>query len=157
MKKVLIALFFIVTTGSFFSCGQGNAAAKVKKENVINAEKRDNDISKGAPIVEMSVKEYNFGTVNEGDVVETSFVVTNTGKSNLVIMDAQVTCGCTVPVWPREAIAPGASAEVQVRFNTNGKPNKQTKSVTLITNTVKGREVFKVKGMVTPRNKKPRV
>lgn len=157
MKKVLIALGFVVATTGLISCGQGNAASKVKKENIVEAEKRDNDISKGAPVVAMSVEEYDFGTVKEGDVVETSFVVTNTGKSNLVIMDAKVTCGCTVPVWPKEAIAPGASAEVQVRFNTNGKPNKQTKSVTLITNTAQGREIFKLKGMVTPKNKKTKV
>lgn len=154
MKKIVLGLAFAVATVGFVSCGQGNAASKVKKENVVSAEKRDNDISKGAPVLSMSTEEYDFGTVNEGDVVETSFVVTNTGKTDLVIMDAKTTCGCTAPVWPKEAIAPGASAEVQVRFNTNGKPNKQSKAVTLITNTAQGREIFKLKGMVTPKNKK---
>lgn len=154
MKKLTI-LFAVTVSGiMLISCGKGNATSKVKKENVIKAQERDNDISKGGAALTLSSKEYDFGTVNEGDVVETSFVVTNTGKSNLVIMDAKVTCGCTVPVWPKEAIEPGTSAEVKVRFNTAGKPNKQSKSVTLITNTAKGREVFKLKGMVTPRNKK---
>ena len=93
MKRLVIALAFVVSASSLISCKDGNAASKVKKENVLNAEKRDNDISKGAPVVSFDKVEYNFGTVNEGDIVETSFVVTNTGKSNLVITNAQATCG----------------------------------------------------------------
>lgn len=154
MKKIIIAIAFVVSVSSLISCGKGNATSKIKKENLVEAEKRDSDISKGASVLSMSQEEFDFGTVNEGDVVKTSFVVTNTGKSDLVIMDARVTCGCTVPTWPKEAIAPGQSAEVQVEFNTTGRPNKQTKTVTLITNTEQGRELFKIKGMVTPKTKK---
>lgn len=157
MKKAIIALAFLVSAGSLVSCKETNAASKVKEENLLNAEKRDNDISKGAPVVTFDRLEHNFGTVNEGDVVETSFIVTNTGKSDLVITNATATCGCTVPVWPKEAVAPGESAEIGVKFNTLGKPNKQTKAVTLYTNTATGREIVKITGMVVPKNKKPNV
>ncbi len=156
MKRVIIALAFIISAGTLVSCKEGNAASKVKKENIVKAEKRDNDISKGAPIVSFNRVEYDFGTVKEGDIVETSFIVTNTGKSDLVITKAQSTCGCTVPVWPKGPIAPGESGEVKVKFNTNGKPNRQSKSVTLYTNTAAGREVVKITGMVTPKAKKPK-
>ena len=69
----------------------------------------------------------------------------------MVITDAQVTCGCTVPVWPKKPIKPGESEEIQVRFNTNGKQNRQQKNITLITNTESGREILTLKGMVTPK------
>ena len=153
MKKLAVAVAFVVSAGLLVSCGQGNASSKVKKENVENAEKRDNTIGLGAPVISFDKEDYDFGTVNEGDIVETTFVVTNTGKSDLVITHAQASCGCTVPEWPKEPIAPGKTGEIKVKFNTNGKPNKQSKSITLTTNTEKGREVIKIHGMVTPKNK----
>ena len=153
MKKTAIAIAFVLSTGMLVSCGQNSAASKVKKENIERAEKRDISIRKGTAAISFDKEEYDFGTVNEGDVVKTTFVVTNSGKSDLVITNAQASCGCTVPVWPKGAIAPGETGDIQVSFNTNGKPNKQSKSITLTTNTEKGREVIKITGMVTPKNK----
>ena len=99
-------------------------------------------------------KEYDFGTVNEGHIVETSYIVTNSGKTDLVITNAKASCGCTVPVWPKNPIKPGATGEVKVKFNTSGKPNRQQKTITLTTNTESGREVLTLKGSVTPKAKK---
>jgi len=154
MKKIAVAIALIVSTGMLVSCGQGKASSKVKKENVESAQKRDTSNNVDAPSVSFDKEEYDFGTVNEGDVVKTTFTVTNTGKTDLVITNAKASCGCTVPVWPKEAIAPGETGDIQVSFNTSGKPNKQSKSITLTTNTVKGREVVKISGMVTPKPKK---
>ena len=153
MKKITLAIALVVSTGMLVSCGQGNASSKVKKENIENAEKRDSSISLGAPSISFDKEEYDFGNVNEGEIVKTTFTVTNTGKSDLVITNAQPSCGCTVPVWPKEPIAPGKTGEIQVSFNTSGKPNKQSKSITLTTNTERGREVLKISGMVTPKKK----
>ncbi|CAM1360225.1 conserved exported hypothetical protein [Tenacibaculum sediminilitoris] len=153
MKKIAVIVVFIVSSGMLVSCGQGNASSKVKKENIENAEKRDNSINLGAPVISFDKEEFDFGTVSEGDVVETTFVVTNTGKSDLIITNAKASCGCTVPSWPKEAIAPGETGNIEVKFNTSGKPNKQSKSITLTTNTETGREVIKISGMVTPKKK----
>ncbi|CAL2055771.1 DUF1573 domain-containing protein [Tenacibaculum sp. 190524A05c] len=153
MKKIIAILALTVSFSAMVSCKKGNAAAKVKQENVTEANQRDKEISQGAPSISFDREVHDFGTVEEGFVVETSFKVTNTGKSDLVITDAKATCGCTVPTWPKEPIKPGDSAEVQVKFNTAGKPNKQSKTVTLTTNTAKGQEQVKVTGMVTPKSK----
>ena len=153
MKKIIAILALTISFSAMVSCKKGNAAAKVKQENVTEANQRDKEISQGAPSISFDREVHDFGTVEEGFVVETSFKVTNTGKSDLVITDAKATCGCTVPTWPKEPIKPGDSAEVQVKFNTAGKPNKQSKTVTLTTNTAKGQEQVKVTGMVTPKSK----
>jgi hypothetical protein len=153
MKRVIGILALVVFFSTVVSCNNGNAAAKVKQENVTQANQRDKEISQGAPEIAFDKEVYDFGTVEEGFVVETSFKVTNTGKSDLVITDAKATCGCTVPTWPKDPIKPGATAEIQVKFNTAGKPNKQSKTVTLTTNTSKGQEQVKVTGMVTPKSK----
>ena len=151
MKKITILFAFLVSASFFVSCADGNAKAKVSKENLDSAKSRDLEIKKGSASVGFDVKEFDFGTVNEGDIVETTFKVTNTGKTDLVITDAQVTCGCTVPVWPKAPIKPGATEEIKVKFNTNGKRNRQQKNITLITNTEVGREILTLKGMVTPK------
>ena len=135
------------------SCVNGNAATKVNKENLDNAKSRDTEIEKGVATISLDKREYDFGSVNEGDIVETVFKVTNSSDTDLVITDAKVTCGCTVPIWPKEAIKPGETKDVKVRFNTSGKSNRQQKNITLITNTLSGREILTLKGMVTPKAK----
>jgi hypothetical protein len=154
MKKITILFAFILSSSLFISCGNsGNASAKINKGNLETAKNRDVAIKKGAALITVENKVYDFGTVNEGDIVETVFKVTNSGKTDLVITDAQVTCGCTVPVWPKKPIKPGETEDVHVKFNTNGKGNRQQKNITLITNTETGREILTLKGMVTPKAK----
>ena len=152
MKKTIILVAIIATSMVFISCGKSNnASSKINKENLESAKTRDVAIKNGAASITFEKKEYDFGTVTEGEIIETTFKLTNSGTTDLVITDAQVTCGCTVPVWPKDPIKPGATEEIQVRFNTNGKSNRQQKNITLITNTASGREILTLKGMVTPK------
>ncbi len=149
MKKIVI-FSLIATLGVFTSCKESNAAARVDKSKLEEARKRDIDIKKGAPVIKFDRTEHNFGTVVDGDIIETTFTLTNTGKSALVITDAKVTCGCTVPSWPKnKPIQPGETADIKVKFDTAGKGGgRQTKTVTLFTNTAVGRELLKLKGTV---------
>ena len=153
MKNITILLALVLTV-SFTACKDGgNATSKINKANLEKATSRDIEIKKGTALISLDKKVYDFGTVNEGDIVETSFKVTNSGKTNLVITNAQPSCGCTVPVWPKAPIKPGETGEVKVKFNTSGKPNRQQKTITLTTNTESGREVLTLKGSVIPKTK----
>jgi hypothetical protein len=153
MKKNIIVLAFLITTTCMVSCVNGNAATKVNKENLDNAKSRDTEIEKGVATISLDKREYDFGTVNEGEIVETVFKVTNSGTTNLVITNATGSCGCTVPVWPKAPIKPGETGDIAVKFNTSGKPNRQMKTVTLTANTESGREVLTLRGSVTPKAK----
>ncbi|OAD46075.1 DUF1573 domain-containing protein [Polaribacter atrinae] len=154
MKKTTILLAFVITASFFTACKDGGSAVKkVNQENLENAASRDIEIKKGTALISLDKTIYDFGTVNEGDLVETSFVVTNSGKTDLVITNAQGSCGCTVPTWPKGPIKPGDTGEIKVKFNTNGRPNRQQKTVTLTTNTEAGRQVLTIKGSVTPKAK----
>lgn len=150
MKKGILILAGVFAM-AFVSC-KDKAAEKVKDENVEIAADRD---AKNAdfPVMTFSETEYDFGTINEGDVVEHKFTFTNTGKAPLVIVSAKGSCGCTVPEWPKEPVAPGATGEMLVKFNSNGKPNQQTKQVTITANTEAGKEIIKIKALVTPKAK----
>ena len=93
--------------------------------------------------------EHDFGNIKEGDVVETSFAFTNTGTSDLIILDARGSCGCTVPEYPKNTpIAPGETKDIKVKFDSANKPGNQTKTVTLTTNTERGREIIRINTIV---------
>lgn len=79
--------------------------------------------------------EHDFGSINQGDAVEYKFKFTNTGNEPLVIEDAKGSCGCTVPSYPKEPVAPGAEGEILVKFNSAGKEGQNSKTVTLTANT----------------------
>ena len=94
--------------------------------------------------------EYNFGTVDAGEVVEHTYTFTNTGAEPLVISNAKGSCGCTVPQdWSKEPLAPGDSGKFTVKFNGSGK-NKVSKTVTVTANTEKGKETVKITAFVKP-------
>ena len=104
-----------------------------------------------APVMTFDKLSHDFGTIDEGEVVETVFTFTNTGSSDLIILNARGSCGCTVPEYPKDQpIAPGDSAKVTVKFDSNNKPNANNRSVTFTTNTEKGREVVQIRTFVTP-------
>jgi hypothetical protein len=153
MKKIVYAMAIAAASFTAVSCSNGNAATKIKSENLAKAVERDKTINVGAPEISFDKTEFDFGTATDGDVIKTSFIVTNTGKSDLIISKADATCGCTVPEWPKEAIAPGKTGEIKVSFNTSGKVGKQSKTVTLRTNTEKGIETVKIGGMVKAKSK----
>ena len=55
----------------------------------------------------------------------------NTGNEPMIISNAKGSCGCTVPQWPKEPIAPGESGEINVQFNSKNKTGAQNKRVTI--------------------------
>jgi hypothetical protein len=91
---------------------------------------------------------FDFGVVNEGDLVTHVFKFKNTGNEPLTITNAKASCGCTVPNWSKEPVAPGASGEIKVEFNSKGKPGNQSKRVTVTANTSPTDTFIEIKGMV---------
>ncbi len=151
MKKV-IALSILGLSLMTVSCNE-NAAKKIKTENLELAKERDKEIKIGGPKLKFDKTEHDFGVINEGEIVETVFSFTNTGKSELIIASAKGSCGCTVPEWPKEPIMPGEEGQIKVKFNSDKKPNLQQKQITLVTNTDQGKEILKIKAQVTPKSK----
>ncbi|MCB9081602.1 MAG: DUF1573 domain-containing protein [Lewinellaceae bacterium] len=93
---------------------------------------------------------YDFGTVDEGEIIKHVFAFTNTGNVPLVISSATSTCGCTVADWPKEPILPGESSEIVVEFDTLHKENQQSKPITITANTYPSETRIYMRGFVTP-------
>jgi hypothetical protein len=151
MKKYLIVSVLSLSM-LVFSCEE-KATKKINGKNVELAKKRDSQIKEGGAKFKFDKTEHDFGVIQEGDVVETVFVFTNSGKSELIITSAKASCGCTVPEWPKEPIMPGEEGKIKVKFNSDKKPNLQQKQITLVTNTADGKEILKIKAQVIPKSK----
>lgn len=100
------------------------------------------------PIMEFTDTLHNFGTLHEGEAVSHEFSFTNKGKSPLIISSATGSCGCTVPEYPKDPVLPGQTAMLKVTFNSAGKQGHQEKSVTLITNSLQGRQMLYIQAEV---------
>ena len=53
-----------------------------------------------------SKRRLDFGTIIQGEKVAYPFKFKNSGKADFIITSAKGSCGCTVPEWPKEPIAP---------------------------------------------------
>lgn len=78
---------------------------------------------------------HDFGAIEQDSENEKIFTFTNTGKNPLIIDNARGSCGCTVPEWPREPIAPGETGEIRVVYKPGKQKGKQAKTVTITANT----------------------
>jgi hypothetical protein len=92
---------------------------------------------------------HDYGTIAKGSDGSCYFTITNNGDAPLTITRAKGSCGCTVPDWPREPIAPGQSAKMKVTYDTN-RPGPINKSVTITSNATNApTKIVRIKGNVT--------
>jgi hypothetical protein len=75
----------------------------------------------------------DFGTVPKGTKIDWSFEIKNTGTSDLEIISAKPTCGCTVADFDK-VIKPGQKGKVSAHVDTTGFAGPISKAVTLETN-----------------------
>lgn len=115
MKKLLFTLSVLGVT--FFGMNTLMAQDAVNSGAEIKFEKETND----------------YGTIDQYSDGSSEFTFTNTGNAPLVISNAKGSCGCTVPTWPKEPIAPGETGTIKVNYDTK-RVGKFGKSVTLQSN-----------------------
>jgi hypothetical protein len=138
MKKIIL-LFSFAALG-IVSTGIAQTATKVETPLVT-------DTKDGAKI-EFKSETIDYGTIENNADGNREFKFTNTGNAPLVITTAKGSCGCTVPTWPKEAIAPGQSSVIKVHYDTK-RTGAFSKSVTLVSNAVnEPSKIIHIKGSV---------
>ncbi|PKQ70152.1 DUF1573 domain-containing protein [Raineya orbicola] len=155
MKKVVLSVM-LATCFSFFSCEKnsknqenGNSQPNTTATNTQNT---NNSQEQPKASIKFEVTEYNFGEINEGEKVKYAFKFTNDGKNPLIIQDAKPSCGCTVPTYSKEPVAPGGSGEIIAEFDSNGRPGEVNKTITITANTEPTTTVLYLKGKVKGKN-----
>lgn len=88
----------------------------------------------GAPAITFSTNTYNFGRIQQGDVVKYSFYFTNSGTARLDILDVKPGCGCTTAgSWDKQ-VEPGKWGAIPLQFNSAGFGGSIHKSATVVCN-----------------------
>ncbi|MBR5911253.1 MAG: DUF1573 domain-containing protein [Bacteroidales bacterium] len=96
---------------------------------------------------------FDFDTIMQNGNGEHVFRFTNTGDAPLLITSAFSSCGCVVPEWPREPIAPKAKASIKVKYNTS-KVGAFTKVIIVKSNdTASPKTVLRINGVVVEEKK----
>ncbi|MBW7943263.1 MAG: DUF1573 domain-containing protein [Candidatus Kuenenia stuttgartiensis] len=134
------------------SCGGGKNNT-VSTDLVSNSQTANGEISDKVAGLKFTETVYDFGEAIEGQVIEHVYHFKNTGENDLIIFDAKGSCGCTVPEYPKAPIKPGSEGEIRVKFDTNGKKERQEKTVTLTANTQPNITTLTIKGYVKPSDK----
>jgi len=102
------------------------------------------------PAMTFTEREHDFGNIPQGEKVNYDFHFTNTGATNLIISNAVGSCGCTIPKYTHEPVAPGKNGIINVSFNSAGKSGIQNKTVTITANTKAERETISIKASIIP-------
>lgn len=99
------------------------------------------------PVMDLPSTKVDYGTIEKDSDPLRVLEFTNTGDEPLIIQSCKGSCGCTVPTWPKEAILPGETSKIEIRYATNrlGAINKR---VTITTNEGGDPHVIKVIGKV---------
>lgn len=160
MKKVFLSAAVVGLL--FTACNDAKEEAKQEEGAAITTDVVNNPntaseapeaASEDVPKMVFAEELYDFGSVSQGEKVQYSYEFKNEGKTDLIITSAKGSCGCTVPSWPKEPIAPGASGKIDVVFDSNGKSGKQHKKVTIVANTMPATNVVALKGeVIAPEN-----
>lgn len=106
-----VFILFLCCWISWLAQGQKNASPKNRViSKVIQA-----DV---IPRLTVDSLRHSFGTIPQGKPVECWFMLTNTGKSEIILNDINAPCGCTTPVWEKGLrLPPGKRTPVRVIYD----------------------------------------
>ncbi|MDX1909247.1 MAG: DUF1573 domain-containing protein [Bacteroidia bacterium] len=145
MKKYFSLLMLaLCVTGAVFAQNSTPAAAPARPEWEEKA------LSLPQTKVEFGEDKYQFGQVKTGSTVTHRFTFVNTGAAPLTLTRVKASCGCTTPMYSKEAIQPGKEGFIDVSFNTTGKSGMQTKTVTVSGNFDGLNKILMISGEVLP-------
>lgn len=99
MKKILL-LFF--TAICLISCEFVNKGVALQKTT-------------------MAIKDpvRNYWPIVQGDKLDVSYEVTNTGENTLVLADVQASCGCIATKFSQNPIAPGQKGFINLQYDSD--------------------------------------
>ncbi len=144
LRSTLFILLLLSTFGGF-----------AQEEKKVLSNIGNDDVNQAS--FKFETEEHNFGTITQGESVTYEFKFSNTGNEPIIITKAEGSCGCTVPVYPKEPIMKGQTSVIKVTFNSAGKMGVQDKTVTLTSNAKQNPMIIHMKGTVEKPIEQPAV
>ncbi len=96
MKKLFFSFAAMVFAAGAFAQAKADDLGKIKNETI------------------------EFGKIPQGTPASGTFTVINTGSKDLLIEQANPTCGCTISDFTKTPIKPGQTGEIKATYNAAG-------------------------------------
>ena len=144
-KQITIAVSILI----LMSCNVRNKKVVEKNEPLTQQIE-----IKDPTTVQVIDSSYNFGKVEEGEVVEYNYRFKNTGSKPLIVTNVTASCGCTVPEKPEQPIKAGETGFIKVKFNSDHRVGTAHKTVTVSSNAEPTFPELLLTGEVTAKKEK---
>lgn len=119
---IIVSLLMVVILSSCQGAGKGNTGKTAGADSTQYAELTFEKVF------------HDFGQIMEGETVSCLMKYKNTGTVDLVIRNAETSCGCTVSRWSKSPLKPGGEDKIEVIFDSSGRIGKQYKTITILSN-----------------------
>lgn len=126
--KIIQSLLFTITLTFLVACNENK-----NREKELQKIKSD---STNYTTIKWINKTIDLGTINSGEVRELAFKFVNTGSKPLYLGNVNAGCGCTVPSYSTEPVAPGAEGFVIAKFDSKNQCDAVTKSIYVPSNAI---------------------
>jgi hypothetical protein len=133
MMKKIITLSIALLAFTFSNAQETTKTTKKTTTKTTKTTKTTLPKVEGAGMVFVS-ETIDYGTVAANSDGKREFVFTNNGNKPLIITNATGSCGCTIPSYSKEPIAPGAKGVIGVKYDTSRAGQPFTKTVTITSN-----------------------
>ncbi len=158
MKKLiyLIAILIIAsTTVNAQNAAEQKRQAAEQERKKIEQEQATKALEENpnAPVIKFDKVVHDYGEIDQHADGNCEFKFTNTGKEPLILSNVRSSCGCTVPVWPRQPILPGKSDVIKVKYDTK-RVGIINKSIQVYSNATEKTVVLKIKGKINAQTTK---
>lgn len=142
---------------NLISCGQKNTVQStipgLDPNNLHGVEILTHEDSINAPAFSKEPQVYNFGTIEQGQVVDHVFHFRNVGHSPLILKKIQPSCSCTTVDFTHEPIAVNDTGSFHIKFDSKGKFGPQRKIITIFANTIPRVQQVALSGFVNIKSK----
>ncbi|MBX2887642.1 MAG: DUF1573 domain-containing protein [Ferruginibacter sp.] len=125
MQKIFLTYFLGML---IISCNNNNRSEKTIETIMVQD-------SLSSTTVDVPIIEHDFGSVEEGQIVEFNYSFKNTGTNLLIVSNVTASCGCTVPEKPEAPVKPGETSYIKVKFNTTNRSGATRKTIFVTANT----------------------
>ena len=142
MKQIFSFIFLLIASVALVNCSGKEKGNESKQTDL-----------KLPVLTLIDSSSFDFGTIQEGAVVEHTFKFRNDGPYPLILNNITSSCGCTTPEWPKEPISPNATSSIHVRFDSKNKSGPQVKTITVYANTDPAYSELRLKGIVNAATK----
>ena len=137
MKKILSTLIIAFIT-----------LTSVIGQNTVTPVEPQKPQNPNAPVIKFESDVHDYGRVPINGDGSCQFKFKNLGKEPLVLTNVKASCGCTVPSWPKDPIAPGASGVIDVKYNNMNRAHTINKSISVFSNATDSLIVLRIQGEV---------